>query len=183
MHYEGMRERVGPWKSRVETYLGPMKLHRAVRRVECHLGPKKVDISRALKISTFLSPEMALASLVAISELKNVSIFRSTPSNGPPKWIFPHQDHYDPRHINNMYNNSYFFTQNSDPHVSGSNWSRGEYWYVPELWEKEAPGEKILKDEAEEDILHVEGEHRLEQAEAHRAHLHVRYLSVCSVFG
>jgi hypothetical protein len=50
----------------------------------------------------------------------------------------------------------------------------GKVW-IPELWEKEAPGEKILKDEAEEDILHVEGEHRLEQAEAHRAHLQVRY--------
>jgi hypothetical protein len=50
-----------------------------------------------------------------------------------------------------------------------------KYGYrVPELWEKEAPGEKILKDEAEEDILHVEGEHRLEQTEAHRAHLQVR---------
>jgi hypothetical protein len=63
-----------------------------------------------------------------------------------------------------------------------------KYGYrVPELWEKEAPREKILKDEAEEDILHVEGEHRLEQAEAHRAHLQARYselyLSVCSVSG
>ena len=41
----------------------------------------------------------------------------------------------------------------------------------PKLGEKEASGEEVLKDEAEHDVLHVEGEHRLEQTQGHRAHL------------
>jgi hypothetical protein len=29
------------------------------------------------------------------------------PSNGPSKWICPHQNHYIPRRVNNRYINSY----------------------------------------------------------------------------
>jgi len=44
------------------------------------LGPLK---GWALKTSTFVGPEMALALLVAISGTTNVSIFRAHPFNGP----------------------------------------------------------------------------------------------------
>jgi hypothetical protein len=37
------------------------------------------------------------------------SIFRARPFQWPSKWIFPHQNHYVPLHINNMYINSYTY--------------------------------------------------------------------------
>ncbi len=51
---------------------------------------------------------MALASLVAISGPKKVSIFRAHPFQWLSKLIFPHQNQYILRHINNRYINSYF---------------------------------------------------------------------------
>ncbi len=38
-------------------------------------------------------------------------LVRSTPSNGPRNGYCPHQNHYFPRHINNMYFNSYNHTR------------------------------------------------------------------------
>jgi hypothetical protein len=52
-------------------------------------------------------PQMALASLVAISGPKKVSIFRAHPFQWPSKWILPHQNHYVPGHINIRYINNY----------------------------------------------------------------------------
>ncbi len=45
--------------------------------------------------------QKALASLVAISGPKTVSIFRAYSFQWPSKWICPHQNYYVPRHINN----------------------------------------------------------------------------------
>ncbi len=56
--------------------------------------------------------QMALASLVAISGPPKVAIFRAHPLQWPSKWIFPHQNHHVPRHINNRYTNI-----NTDPTV------------------------------------------------------------------
>ncbi len=53
----------------------------------------------ALEIKTFLG-QMALASLVAMSEPKKASIFRAHPFQWPSKWVFPHQNHYIPRRTN-----------------------------------------------------------------------------------
>jgi hypothetical protein len=39
---------------------------------------------------------------------KQVSFSGPTLSNVPRNWIFPHQNHYVPLHINNRYINSYF---------------------------------------------------------------------------
>jgi hypothetical protein len=80
----------------------------------------------ALKIETFLGPEMAMSEyrlqkLMCIKLLKylffhkarglndfdvsnlgpqKVEIFRAQP---PSKWIFPHQNHFVPHHINNRH--------------------------------------------------------------------------------
>jgi hypothetical protein len=45
---------------------------------------------------------------------------------------------------------------------------------VPHLGEQKGSGVEVLKDEAEQDVLHVEGQHRLEQAQGHCAHLPIR---------
>jgi hypothetical protein len=50
---------------------------------------------------------MALASLVAITGPKKVSISGPTLSNGPRNEYCPHQNHNIPRHIHNRYINSY----------------------------------------------------------------------------
>jgi hypothetical protein len=52
----------------------------------------------------------AQVALVAISGPKKVLIFRAHPFQWPSNWIFPHQNHYVPRHTkHNRYINSYFF--------------------------------------------------------------------------
>ncbi len=50
---------------------------------------------------------MALATLVAISGPKKVSIFRPPPPKMALVMDFPPQNHYVPHHINNRYINSY----------------------------------------------------------------------------
>jgi hypothetical protein len=61
------------------------------------VGPENLD---------FFWAQMTLAVLVAISGSKKVSIFRAHPIQWYSKWIFPHQNHYVPLHINNRYINS-----------------------------------------------------------------------------
>jgi hypothetical protein len=57
------------------------------------------------EIFTFLG-QMALATLVAISGPKKVSISGPTPSNAPRYGLLPQPNPYVPPHINNRYNNS-----------------------------------------------------------------------------
>jgi hypothetical protein len=40
---------------------------------------------------------------------QKVSIFKAYPIQWPSKWIFPHQNHCVPRHINKMYINIYTY--------------------------------------------------------------------------
>ncbi len=68
----------------------------------------------AWKSRLFLG-QMTLASLVAISGRKKVSISRAhPPSNATPNGSCPPQNRYVPRHINNMYINSYNYSDYDD---------------------------------------------------------------------
>ncbi len=69
---------------------------------------REKSITRAIRTGwPWKSTQMALASLVAISGPKRVSIFRAHPFQWPSKWIFSHQNHFVPRHLNNRYINNY----------------------------------------------------------------------------
>ncbi len=60
--------------------------------------------------SRLIWAQMARASLVAISGTIKISIFKAHFLQWPSKWIFPHQNHYVPRRINNRYINNYAVT-------------------------------------------------------------------------
>jgi hypothetical protein len=101
--------------------------------------------------------KMALASLVPISEPKKVLISGPTPSHGPCNEYCPHQNHYVPRHINNMYINSYWQCCGSESGSTGStcfraSWIRirihqSEVWIRIRLriWILLSPSKKVRK--------------------------------------
>jgi hypothetical protein len=65
---------------------------------------------KMIQLLDFFGPQMALASLVAISEPKKVSIFRPTHSNAL-------------RNINNRYINSYFVSL-----PNNISWTQQQWW-------------------------------------------------------
>jgi hypothetical protein len=86
MRADALRGQVGGgWVLEIETFLSPVKWHRAVRRVP--FGAQKGEISRALKKIAFFGPKWNSGGS------KTSRFSGPTPSNGPPKWIFPHQNH------------------------------------------------------------------------------------------
>jgi hypothetical protein len=74
-----------------------------------HMEYLRLDFKTLRIFSTFLCPEseMALATLVAISGPKKVSISGPTPSNTPRYGLLPHPNPYVPPYIKNRYIKSY----------------------------------------------------------------------------